>query len=531
MRESENNEIKNAVIYCRVSTKEQAEEGNSLNTQEKICREYAVKNGFTVSEVFVEQGESAKTSDRTELKKLFTYCSQKKNGIKAVIAYKIDRISRNTDDYSQIRILLKNYGVEIKSTSEYFENTPAGRFMENIIANVAQFDNDVRTERSVGGMRDATREGRYVWMAPVGYRNAKIGGKATIEPDEKAILVKEAFEAVAEKMEPIELIRQRLVKRGLTTRSGKPVNISYFYVMLRNPLYKGLIVKFGEENQGLFKPLVSEELFDKVGRVMKNPNAKRALYVSDHPDFPLRRFVKDEETGFGFTAGWSRGHMGKRYPFYRAKKNFSKNFLETRFQDFLNTFALTDRCLKKLRKVIDDNFGNETRDQRKEGQLIRNKIDELEKRQNMLFDDRANGYITGEVLKRQLEIIGTQIDQLRDDLCQVTEDDVDISSIIEPIFQFLKNPYALWDNLDIEDKRTLQWFEFPQGVTFDGMKYRTAQTHSIFKLKSDFLTSKFYRVHSSVEKSNFLLQDKAKIETKLALIETHNVLKTFNKVA
>lgn len=59
-----------AVIYSRVSTKEQVEEGNSLYSQERSCREYALKLGYDVSEVFVESGESAKTRDRKELKNL-----------------------------------------------------------------------------------------------------------------------------------------------------------------------------------------------------------------------------------------------------------------------------------------------------------------------------------------------------------------------------------------------------------------------------------------------------------------------------
>ena len=134
------NEKRNAIIYCRVSTKEQVEEGNSLVTQERNCREYAAKNNYHIVQVFIERGESAKTAERTELQNLFKFCALKKNEITAVIAYKIDRISRNTDDYSQIRILLKRYGTEIKSNSEHFEDNPAGRFMENIIANVAQFD-------------------------------------------------------------------------------------------------------------------------------------------------------------------------------------------------------------------------------------------------------------------------------------------------------------------------------------------------------------------------------------------------------
>ena len=139
------------MIYCRVSTKEQVEEGNSLVTQEKICKEYALKQGYSITQIFIEQGESAKTADRPQLQNLLAFCANRKNRVSAVIAYKLDRLSRNTDDYSQIRLLLKRYGVEIKSTTEYFENTPVGRFLENTMANIAQFDNDIRSERCAGG--------------------------------------------------------------------------------------------------------------------------------------------------------------------------------------------------------------------------------------------------------------------------------------------------------------------------------------------------------------------------------------------
>ena len=195
------------MIYCRVSTKEQVDEGSSLATQEKLCNEYALKNGYEIVKIFIEQGESAKNANRTQLQEMLTFCSLKKNNVSFVIAYKIDRIARNIDDYRQIRLLLKKHDVEIKSTSEYFEDTPAGRFMENIIANVAQFDNDVRTERSVGGMREAMRDGRFVWGAPIGYDNVKIGGKSNIIPNNVACFVHKAFTEVAKNMQPVNEIR------------------------------------------------------------------------------------------------------------------------------------------------------------------------------------------------------------------------------------------------------------------------------------------------------------------------------------
>src|SRR3989344_5506602 len=275
---------KRAGLYVRVSTTEQADEGNSLVTQEKACREYANKNGFVVPEecIFVERGESAKTADRTQLQKMLGYCAQKKNGISAVIVYKIDRLSRNTDDYSQLRLLLKRYGVAIRSTTENIEDTPVGRFMENTMANIAQFDNDIRAERCSGGMPEAGREGRYMWGAPIGFANTRVAEKATIAPNEMASLVRRAFELVATATYPTDEVWRMICREGLFKKNGKPVSRNYFYEMLLNELYMGWIEKFGERHKGKFEPVVSEDLFAQVQRVLKNKGHKVSQYKADH---------------------------------------------------------------------------------------------------------------------------------------------------------------------------------------------------------------------------------------------------------
>ncbi len=266
------------------------DEGNSLSTQEKICREYCIKNSYEVADIFVEQGESAKTANRTELQKLFSYCSDKKNNVGTVVIYKLDRLSRSTDDYSYIRLLLRKYGVEIKSTSENFEDTPVGRFMENTLANIAQFDNDIRAERSAGGMRDAMRDGRYVWMAPVGYNNVKIDGRHTIEADSvSGPLIAKTFELISTNIYLLEEVRKIMTKEGLVTRAGKTPSKSYFYHLLKNELYTGWISKFGERHKGSFTPVVSEELFSHVQKVLKSRGRKNSGYLTDNPDFPLRK--------------------------------------------------------------------------------------------------------------------------------------------------------------------------------------------------------------------------------------------------
>ena len=339
---------KRAVLYCRVSTKEQVEEGNSLVTQERICREYASKNGYDIAEVFIEQGESAKTADRTELKKLKAFCSDKKNGVAIVIVYKLDRISRNTDDYSQIRLFLKHYGVEIKSTSEHFENTPVGRFLENTMANIAQFDNDIRTERSIGGMKEAMCEGRYVWMAPVGYDNVKVAGKSTIAINPiSGPLVQKMFALVASNSRPIDEIGKEITKEGLVNKSGKPFCKAYFYYLLTNKLYTGWILKFGEKHRGTFEPLISEDLFEQVQRVLKHKGVKHAQHLTDNPDFSLRRFVKNVE-GRKLTGSWSKGR-NKKYPFYHFPgkgRCYPRDAFEDSFIAHMNQYGLTESDFK-----------------------------------------------------------------------------------------------------------------------------------------------------------------------------------------
>src|SRR3989344_5174038 len=299
---------KRAGLYVRVSTTEQADEGNSLVTQEKACREYANKNGFVVPEecIFVERGESAKTADRTQLQKMLGYCAQKKNGVSAVIVYKIDRLSRNTDDYGQLRLLLRRYGEAIKSTTENIEDTPVGRFMENTMANVAQFDNDIRAERCSNGMREAVREGRYVWGVPVGYVNMRVADKATIGQDSMSPLVRRSFELVATATYPTDEVWRMVSKEGLLKKNGKLVSRNYFYEMLRNELYMGWIDKFGERHKGTFEPVVSEDLFAQVQRVLKNKGHKVSQYKADHPDFPLRRFVLNP-AGLRLTGSFAQG--------------------------------------------------------------------------------------------------------------------------------------------------------------------------------------------------------------------------------
>jgi len=74
-----------AVIYLRVSTKEQAEDPHNLENQEKRCRAHCQQMGLNVLHVFIDRGESARTSDRPEFQRMLAFCKTARNNVRYVV--------------------------------------------------------------------------------------------------------------------------------------------------------------------------------------------------------------------------------------------------------------------------------------------------------------------------------------------------------------------------------------------------------------------------------------------------------------
>ena len=89
-----------AVIYVRVSTKEQTE-NLSLPTQLRSCEEYCRRQGYEVVARFHEEGESAKTTDRSQLQHLLKYCRTHKGQVHFVVVYNLTRFARESTTTSR----------------------------------------------------------------------------------------------------------------------------------------------------------------------------------------------------------------------------------------------------------------------------------------------------------------------------------------------------------------------------------------------------------------------------------------------
>lgn len=308
-----------AVLYCRVSTVEQAQ-NLSLSTQEKACKAYAEREGYEVADVFVDRGESAKTTTRPEFRRLIAYCRQHAGKVQAVIVYGLSRFSRNSTDHHTIAAVLRGYGVVLRSVTEPIDESPAGRFMEGICAAMAQFDNDLKSDRTKVGMRAALDRGRWVWQAPIGYRNgSRVLGEPSLVATDVAADVRSAFADVAAGRSLMDVFT-RLRATGI--RGPRSVlTLQTFHRMLRNPVYYGRLRSpgFAIDRDGDWVPLVDERIW-RLTQARFEPASAPTARKGQRPDFPLRRFLRCGVCGLPLTGGWSKGKMGVKYAYYNCRK-------------------------------------------------------------------------------------------------------------------------------------------------------------------------------------------------------------------
>ena len=140
-----------AVIDVRVSTKEQTE-NLSLPTQLLACEEYCRRQGYEVLERFHEEGESAKSTFRSQLQNLLTFCRLNKGRVHFVVVFNLTRFARDKYDHFAVRSHLQSLGISLRSAAEPIDDT-SGKLMEGVLAAFAQFDNDVRSDPTRAGMK------------------------------------------------------------------------------------------------------------------------------------------------------------------------------------------------------------------------------------------------------------------------------------------------------------------------------------------------------------------------------------------
>ncbi len=348
------------VIYVRVSSKEQVQ-GFSLDSQEKVCREFSKRSEHSVLEVFREEGESAKTADRTELQKMLRFCEKNKKQIGRVVIYKVDRMSRVVSDYLALKIFLNKLGISLVSATENFGDTPSGKLNENILSSFAQFDNDVRSARTIEGMKTRLSKGLWSGKSPWGYKNTKdeLENKIIIPDTQKAPIVKTLFEKYSTGKYTFKELASMANKMGVRSRHGMKMSKQLVSKIISNPIYYGMIVvhKFEISTMGSHEPIISEQLFKQTQDVRNGVFARKFPRNKDNQEYPLRG-IKCDGCGKSISGGKTKGKT-KYYQYYGCfnpdcpkRVAIKKGDLEKDFTNFLINLTPSEEFFEVLKEAI-----------------------------------------------------------------------------------------------------------------------------------------------------------------------------------
>lgn len=465
-----------AVLYCRVSTVEQVQ-NLSLPTQEKACREYAAREGYDVAEVFVDRGESAKTTARPEFQRMLAFCRKHRGQVHAVVVYGLSRFSRNNADHHAIAALLRGQGIALRSVTEPIDDSPAGRFMEGILASMHQFDNDLRRDRTKVGMRAAVERGRWVWPPPIGYRTGvKSRGEPSLVPHpEHAALVRRAFEALANGDRTVSEVWREMQAAGLCAQGSKLVSLQTVHDAIRKPTYAGRLRSeaLGADRAGDWQPLVSEDTWQRAQlRLGRDGRGKPKKAMNG--DFPLVRFAHCAHCGSGLLGAWSKGRSD-RYAYYRCRRNCvsaPRTHVEAAFLALLEQMKPAPDFLALLRQDLLLSWRDEQDEMQRqrahlEAEAAKARV-QLRRLDEAFLFERVIDEVT--YAERRADVRERQA--LTDmALNQAIIDTIDVEGAIAEAEYAVTNGATLWTgSRSVERRMRLQWALLPDGVLFDGTR-------------------------------------------------------------
>ncbi|MFZ3020300.1 MAG: recombinase family protein [Minisyncoccia bacterium] len=495
-------EEKTGVIYCRVSSQEQVA-GTSLAMQEKSCREYAEKENIEILACFVEEGESAKTADRTEFQKALNFCTNKRKPINFFIVHKIDRFARNQDDHAVTQTFLKRYGTKLRSVTEHIDETPVGRAMEGMLAVFAEFDNNVRSSRSKSGMEERIKEGTWVWRAPMGYKRLVKGGSLVID-DLTAPCIRLAFEEYSKGIHTYDSLSKYLFVRGFRGSNSKPLYPQFLEKMLKNPIYCGILRVWGNESKGKFEPIISEELFYKCQKGYRGHKKPTVVRSKDNPGFPLRRICFCSECKKSLT-GSSPTSRGRGYSYYHHHKQgcpnakfIPKEIFEQLFVQYLNEITPNRRYEKLFKAIVIDIWQSNYKKLDENNERIRTEIKQLEVERQRVFDLHRFGKYSDEEFQEQKNFVNQNIYQKQHLLQDNQIEEFNMEEALDHCFKFVRETAKTWIKLKNTNYEHLVRFQnqiFPEKITFNGEKFGTDKLSLVYNInketagkKSDLVT-------------------------------------------
>ena len=503
---NQNDEPTKAVIYCRVSTKRQKEEGHGLDSQEHRCRQYAAANGYEVEAVFPDDvsggGDFMK---RPGMVALLAYLDARPGERYVVIFDDLKRYARDTEFHLRLRRIMAERGAIRECLNFNFEDSPEGKFFEILAAAQGELEREQHGRQVSQKMHARVENGYYCFGKIPGYRyvDAPNGGTIMVPEEPAASVIREALEGMASGHFQTTAEVQRFFGASGAIRKNRNGEVNWQTVrdILRRPLYAGYIglkKEGGRLRPAKHEPLVSYATWRKVQDRLDSASLAPAR-KDFNADFPLRGFVCCASCGHPMTAAWSKGRSA-HYPYYKCHqracesrgKSVRKEKVEAEFEAVLKKLKPSPTLLNIVGTLFADRWDQEGRNGQDRAAAARAEIGQLETR-----IDKLVGCIMEAENARVIKAYEKQITALDDEKLRLNAIAADAGrprSTFEGSFRtawaFLSNPWKLWASGILDHQRLVLRLAFSGPLRYCRNEgFRTAAIAEPLRLLGAFAAS------------------------------------------
>lgn len=339
MKEVDNRRI---AIYKRVSTKQQYDEGCSLEVQDNQCHKFIYNMGYSkdIIDVYADGGKSGTNIDnRDELQKLLVNI---KHGVyKMVVMMKFDRLTRDLVDFNDIIKLCNNNNCSLISLDNPKADlkNPTEKANANVAMIFSQLQPELTSQRVKDVIRDKLENGLYPFggKTPLGYKRKLSDDLLTptnelvlSDNPEEVSIVKRIFTEMASGKSALQLANELTIEQSL----GRSWVDKSIIKMIKNKIYIGIVEWNGITYKNIVKDLIiDKELFDKA-----NYYVSRSAKIKKY-DYAYSNLCKCNECGT-YLQQKSTNKKGVIYYYYycpNCKKRINEKVLDRQLSIVTNS--------------------------------------------------------------------------------------------------------------------------------------------------------------------------------------------------
>jgi site-specific DNA recombinase len=467
-------------LYVRVSTVNQAEDGESLDEQVHTLNSYCSYRKWQYCTVYREEGFSGKDLKRPAFQQMLA--DIQKGKINTVIVKKVDRLSRSIIDFENVYKSFQDKGVDLISTQENFDTSTAiGRSVIRIVLIFAQLEREQTSERTIDVMAHRAKQGLFNGGYPrLGY-DIDYENKCLVPNESEIPIVNDIFSTYL-RLGSLSATAMELHEKGYrlktwTTKAGRTRGGEKFHKtnvsrMLNDPVYVGKVKYKSGVYDGQHQGIVSEELYEAVQSILQANNISKTGYRQMENMFYLKGLVRCGSCRSAMAPSFAYS-KGNKYFYYRCTVNNDRSKNQCRIGS-VHAAKLEGLVIDELKflagdpRIIEGVVEKATKDKRKKSKELAAKKKVLSdnlalienKARNLLEVLGGNGKRNNNsgFIVKELDELDLQAGQLRNEIEGIEleandlENKIMSADLIRDNFKVLKDVY---DHLTPDEKYDL----------------------------------------------------------------------------